>query len=243
MADRKAAQQPDTHHELELRACAEIERLPGVVAAAAWLAPDGRLHDSRIHILPGAAPSVIAHASARVLQSLGIAFDAVDIRITTVAAPDGVHFADPGARRGAGRALLLHDISLSRAGAHVKCRAQLLRNGEPATGEASELDTAAGRLRCAAAATLRAAEDAAEQVAFGLEGASIVSLFGRSYAAVSVEAAVGRRVAILSGFVAVDPGRPAEEAVCLATLRAIDRWIGGHDDQAAPAPPALQDRH
>jgi hypothetical protein len=51
-------------------------------------------------------------------------------------------------------------------------------------------------------------------------------MFGRSYAVVSVEASIGRRVATLSGIVPVDPARAPEEATCLATLRAIDRWIG-----------------
>ena len=34
------------------------------------------------------------------------------------------------------------------------------------------------------------------------------------------------RIKTLSGIVPVDPSRAPEEATCLATLRAIDRWIG-----------------
>ncbi|HUF49546.1 MAG TPA: hypothetical protein VMN60_01855 [Longimicrobiales bacterium] len=210
-------------HQAELRAMAELERLPGVVTAAVWIGMDGRLRDARIHILPGAAPTIIANAASRVLEAVGLAVDPGTIRISTLPLPDdvhGAHLAPAG-----GRFLLLQDLSLTRTGAHVSCRVQLVRENQVSVGEARELDTAAGRARAAANATLRAAEDAAEGLALGLEAAAITSLFGRNYGVVSVEAAIGRRVATLSGIVPVDAGRAAEEAVCLATLRAIDRWI------------------
>jgi hypothetical protein len=70
------------------------------------------------------------------------------------------------------------------------------------------------------------AEASDENLALALEGVSVTPLFGRSYAVISIEAAIGRRVATLSGIVPIDPARAIEEAACLATLRAIDRWIG-----------------
>lgn len=212
-------------HEAELRAAAELERLPGVVAAAVWIHPDGDLRDARIHIMPGVAPTIIANAAARVLQALNIIFEPRAIRTTQIALPEEIQsFALSSTPPG--RILLLQDLSLSRAGAHLTCRVQLVRDDSVAFGEAREIDTAAGRARAAANATLRAAENTMENLALGLEAAVVTPLFGRNYAVVSVEASVGRRVATLSGIVPVDSGRAPEEAICLATLRAIDRWIG-----------------
>jgi hypothetical protein len=227
MADAESVFPSPDRHDAEMRASSDLERLPGVLAAAAWLDPRGHLRDARIFILPGVAPTIIANAAARVLQALGITFDPRSIRVTHVALPEEIqgYAAEPS--HGSTRFLLLQDIALNRSGAHVTCRVQLVRDEFVATGEARELDSAAGRARAAASATLRAAENATESVALGLEAVTVTQLFGRSYAAVSVEASVGRRVAILSGIVAIEPARAMEESVCLATLRAIDRWMGG----------------
>lgn len=100
-----------------------------------------------------------------------------------------------------------------------------MRAAETLDGEAVELDTEAGRIRAAARATLAAAERAGDNLALGLEGSALIEMFGRRYVATSVEAAVDRRFATLSGLAPVDPARSIEEAACLATLRAIDRWI------------------
>jgi hypothetical protein len=212
-------------HEQELRGAAELERLPGVMAAAIWLNPGGELRDARIHIMPGVAPTIIANAAARVLQSLSIPFEQRNIRTTHIVLPEDIQGFALGSAP-AGRLLLLQDIAMSRAGAHVTCRVQLVRDDTASSGEAREMDTAAGRLRAAAIATLRAAENTTENLALGLEAAAITQLFGRSYAAVSIEAYIGRRSATLCGLVPVEPSRAPEEAACLATLRAIDRWMG-----------------
>jgi hypothetical protein len=211
-------------HQLELRAVGELERLPGVAAASIWLDYDGQLRDARLHVMPGAASTIIVNAASRVLHALSIPFDARSIRTCPIALPEEVAATLVGQTRS--RFLLLQDLTLTRAGAHITCRIQLEREGTTAAGEASELDTSGGRSRAAAKATLRAAENATEGLALGLEAAVVTQMFGRSYAVVSVEASIGRRVATLSGIVPVDPSRAPEEATCLATLRAIDRWIG-----------------
>jgi hypothetical protein len=212
-------------HELELRAGRELERLPGVLAAAVWIDDDRSLRDARIHIMPGAAALIVGNAGARVLQALGISAEPAALRTTVLALAEEMQsfVATPAA---GGRCLLLQDLSLSRTGAHVICRVQLVRGGVPAAGEARELDTPAGRVRAVANATLRAAEATVQDLAFGLEAAAVIPFSGRSYAIVSIEASIGRRVASLAGLVSVEAQRGDEEAVCLATLRAIDRWIG-----------------
>jgi hypothetical protein len=213
-------------HDNEKRAGTELERLPGVLAAAVWLNSEGHLSDARIHILPGVAPTIISNAAARVLQALNIPFDQRVIRTTHIALPEDVQSFAAVPTSGGARFLLLQDIAINRSGAHVTCKVQLVRNDVPASGEARELDTTAGRSRAAANATLRAAENCTENLALGLEAVTITQLFGREYAAVSVEAAIGRRVATLSGMVPIESARAHEESVALATLRAIDRWIG-----------------
>jgi hypothetical protein len=210
-------------HQVELRAVGELERLPGVAAASIWLDHDGNLRDARIHLVPGAAGTIVLNAASSVLHALAIPFEPRAIRTSPIAMPADLTGATT---QTSARFLLLQDITITRAGSHITCRVQLTRDTTTAVGEASELDTAGGRCRAAAKATLRAAENAAEGLALGLEAAVITEMFGRNYAVVSVEASIGRRVATLSGIVPVDPARAPEEATCLATLRAIDRWIG-----------------
>jgi hypothetical protein len=211
-------------HQVELRAVGELERLPGVVAASVWLDYEGHLRDARLHLMPGAAPTIVTNAASSVLRALNIPFDARAIRTAPIGLPDELAATLPTQNRS--RFLLLQDLTLTRAGSHITCRVQLAREGTICSGEASELDTSGGRSRAAAKATLRAAENAADGLALGLEAAVVSPMFGRAYAIVSVEASIGRKVATLSGIVPVDPSRAPEEATSLATLRAIDRWIG-----------------
>jgi hypothetical protein len=224
MSDQQIMQPDGGRHDVELHASTELERLPGVISAAVWVDAQARLRHARIRILPGVAPSIVANAAGRVMQALAIQFDSRAVIVETLSLPEveGITMTAPQS----GRFLLLQDISIGRAGVQVTCRVQLLRDGAPAAGEARELDTSSGRIRAAAQATLRAAETTVDNLALGLEAATITQLFGRSYAIVSVEAAIGRRLATLSGMAPLDPSRTPEEAVCLATLRAIDRWIG-----------------
>jgi hypothetical protein len=225
MADVEAVFPMPDRHQAELRAAGELERLPGVVTAAVWLDNSGQLRDARLHVMPGAAPTIISNAASRVLQALGITFDPRAIRTAPIVLPGESAAPAPAAQPRNGRLLLFQDLTLTRSGNHVSCRVQLARDQNVANGESRELDTAAGRCRAAANATLRAAENAVSGVALGLEGAVVSQIFGRSYATVSVEASAGRRIATLAALVAVDPARAPEEAFCMATLRAIDRWL------------------
>jgi hypothetical protein len=116
-------------------------------------------------------------------------------------------------------------IQLQRTSQEVHCRVELQQAGRTFSGEAREMDSATGRARAAARATLAAAEQAVPGIQLGLEGITVVDLFSRRYVAASVEAAYQREFALLSGLVALDANRSVEDAAVLATLRAIDRWI------------------
>jgi hypothetical protein len=199
----------------------EIERLPGVIAAGVWL-ENKNVEDLRIHAQPGASHTILANAVARVVEKHDVVFDARTLRIVT-ASMAGV--GEEVAVMAAGRFLILQDIGLTRDGSRVTCTVRLAHETAVVFGEASELDSEAGRARAAALATLRAAESTTDGLILGLEGLSVLNLFGKRYVAVSIEAAIRRRFATLSGISPMDPVRPLEEAACLAALRAIDRWI------------------
>lgn len=196
----------------------ELERLPGVVAASVWLDERGGIAQVRVHVQPAASASILAHTISRVLEQRGYALDPEVLRIVQVAAL-GDHAP------AAARFLVLHDISLTRQGSRVTSHVRLTCGNAIVTGEASELDTESGRARAAAEATLHAAESTRDDLALGLEQIGVLPVFGRRYLVVSVEAAIQRRFAQLSGMVLIDPGRSLEEAASMATLRAIERWV------------------
>lgn len=223
-------------HDLELWLVAALEQLPGVSSAAVWLADLKTVRAVHITAVRSASTTILANAAARVLRKHGLEFATTAIRVTvedavrTAPAHEEEFIApQPQARAPQGEAglrfLLLHDLSIQRAGSRITCTVQVERGADIFEGRAVELDTEAGRARAAARATLAAAERADDSLALGLEGALVLDMFGRKYIAASVEAAVNRRFGLLAGLVPVDPSRSLEEAACLAALRAIDRWI------------------
>lgn len=219
----------DETGDLQTRLVHDIERLPGVLAAAIWLS--GPLHLRALHVTasPRASGLIIANAAAQVLRRHGLTFELDMIR---VAFGDGNGTAPQltprhDAPAAAGRFLLLHDIAVTRSGSRITCAVSLRRDELVFEGKATELDTDAGRVRAAARATLAAAERSSPDLALGLEGTALFESFGRRYVAASVEAAIDRRFALLAGLVPIDPARSPEEAACLAALSAIDRWIAG----------------
>ncbi|MGD8276944.1 MAG: hypothetical protein PVH00_02910 [Gemmatimonadota bacterium] len=219
----------DAAHDLELWLVHAIEQLPGVLAAAAWLNDLNHVRAVHVTAAPNASTIIIANATARILRKHGLEFLPESIRVVFRdgdAEPATASSAPAAATQAAVmRFLLLHDLSLTRAGSRVTCTVQVERGPAVFEGAAVELDTEAGRARAAARAALTAAERADEKVALGLEGTILLDMFGRRYVAASVEAAVDRRFALLAGLVPVDPARSVEEAAVLAALRAIDRWI------------------
>jgi hypothetical protein len=217
----------DVAHDLELWLVQAIEQIPGVLAAAVWLADLKRVRALHITAAPTASGIIITNASTQILRRHGLGFTPDMIR---VAFRDDAVSMEPApaataAAVAAGRFLLLSDLVVTRAGSRVTARVTVGRGEDRLEGEAVELDTESGRARAAARATLAAAEHAGSALALGLEGLYLLDMFGRKYIAVSVEAAVDRRFALLAGLVPIDPQRSPEEAACLAALHAIDRWI------------------
>lgn len=216
-------------HSRELKLVADLERLPGVVSAAVWLDDAGAVRDVRITASPVSPRLIVANAASAVLRRHGFEWEPAAIHVDHARAPaeDAVAHA-PGVIDGgaaASRYLLLHELSIGRSAGHVTIAVQIGCRGEVFRGEATEMDSEAGRIRAAVRATLSAAQRVSDGVALGLEATSSLDVFGRRFVAVSVEAAAGRRFTTLNGFVGFDIQRSVEEAAILATLRAIERWI------------------
>jgi hypothetical protein len=223
-----STQAPETTREIELQAAEELERIPGVLAASVWLGEASQVREIYIAAAPHASMPILQQAAADVLRRSGLGFSPGAIQIgqidevaTTAPARDEANSSSPWQSR----FLIMNGIDIHRTGNQVTCKVQLIRLGDTFDGECRELDTETGRARAAARATLAAAEKAASSARLGLEGAILLDLFGRKYVVVSVEATAGRRFGHLSGILASDSTRSIEEAACLATLRAIERWI------------------
>ena len=244
---------------IESEAAAQLERLPGVLAAAVWVGQYPRVREVYLAAAAGVSVPDLREAVRNVLRDNGLVCPPDVIQIGVLespterapademarsepaeaagpaeaargpAAPPGQASAEPAADDAAlpppwqGRFLVLSSLEVRRAGNEVTCRVEILRVGEILTGEAREIDTPTGRARAAARAVLQATSGVARGTALSLEGALVLELFGRKYAAVSVEAATARRTTLLSGLVPID--RSIEDAACLATLGAIERWL------------------
>lgn len=122
-----------------------------------------------------------------------------------------------------GRFLVLDGVDVVRRENRVTCTVRLTRLGESFSAEVDDIDTATSRARCAARAAVLAAERAGEGIRLSLEGVTIQEFFGREYVIAFVDAAADRRLASLSGILAVD--HSLETAAVLAVLRAVERWV------------------
>jgi hypothetical protein len=190
----------------------QLQRLPGVVAASAFLdQPTPLIY---LATTPDADRDALRQAVVTLLDGYG--------RPTP---PDRVQFG-MAMGRGAPPLLLarvsLDALDVARSQGRIDCTVRL-RSGERETaGEATEPDTPSGPLRVAARATLRAAEALDPDYRFGLEGVRVLDMLGEPVVLVLVDARAGRGHARLPGSALVD--RPAEEAAALAVLHALRSW-------------------
>lgn len=225
----------DEPQQVEAFLAEEIERLPGVVAAAIHLGPAAEIREVYIAAAPGTSAVDLQSATVAILARNGVDIAPAVVRVGAIQEPLAAPAAPiasasplpgsvPDAVASQGRFILLDSVDIQTSGGHIVCRVRLLRQGEHLEGEARELDTELGRARAAARATIAAAENASP-FALGLEGAAFVDLFSRRYVVVSVEASAARRFVTLAALLALESNRPIEEAATLATIRAIERFI------------------
>ena len=193
-----------------------LERLPGVLAASAFLDPP---HGPRIYL------AIAAGADAASLREAALALLA-DRQIP--ATPDRIHVgaapAPPPASRehGALPRFALEGLEVHRADHHARCSIRLRSGARITVGDAEEPDTRSGRARAAARACLQAVETLDPDLRLGLEGLRVVDLFGQDAVMVLIEATAARSHALLPGTALIE--RSVEESACSATLAALRSW-------------------
>lgn len=190
-----------------------LERLPGVLAASAFLDPP---HGPRIYL------AVATGADSEALRQAALALLA-DHEIPATADRIHVGSAPPPARdHGALPRFSLDGLEVHRADHHASCVIRLRSGGRITTGKAQEPDTRSGRARAAARACLQAVEALDPDLRLGLEGLRVNDLFGQDAVTVLVEATAARSHALLPGTALIE--RSVEEAASLATLAALRSW-------------------
>ncbi len=202
---------------LEREIVAEVEQIPGVLAAAVWLRDPQHLREGFVTGAPGSSVAVLRAAVSDLLTRRGLVFRGEDLQVALV---DEEAIPLPLWR---GRGLVFDRLETHRTDNWIECRVHVLRRGQPAVGEAREVDTELGRARAAARAVLDAAAKTTRGITFGLEGVHFLDVVSRRYVLVSIEAAFGRRLSHLPGVGTID--RSVEDAACLATLGALERWL------------------
>jgi hypothetical protein len=213
----------------------ELERLPGVAAAALFL-------DDRAPALvylattPDADPAALGPVVVKLLGDRGVAIRLDRVHIAapsaslapsltaSLASTSGPSGSEPalGVRWGVGRQITLDAVAVTRRASRVECAVDLRSAGRVARGEVVEPDSPSGRARAAARATLEAGETLDPDFRFGLEGLRIMELFGERAVVVLVDATSGRERGLQPGVALVE--RSVEEAAALATLNALRGW-------------------
>ncbi|HUE77296.1 MAG TPA: hypothetical protein VMM83_05085 [Longimicrobiales bacterium] len=191
-----------------------LERLPGVLAASAFLDPP---HAPRVYlaVAPDADRSTLRDAALALLGDHEIP-----------ASPERIHIGAapaPGRDLGALPRFSFDGLEVHRNDHQARCTVRLRSGGRTMAGTGEEPDTRAGRARAAAHACLEAAEGLDPDLRLGLGGLRLVDLFGQDAVTVLVDASAGRSQAHLPGIGLVE--RSVEEAACTATLSALRSWL------------------
>ncbi len=232
-------------------ASARLRALPGVLAAEIEWDPEGGVTDIHLLVTKEAEPRATLRAAERVLDDeLGPSLEDRKISLVqTVATSEELGRQMPASpsgdtgrttREGPGRLptvgvpiaerprrVLFEDLEMKRTRASgEKYRVTLKLDGVPLMGEAAGAVIEGQRLAAVARATLAAlssAPDLPKASGLGLEGATIVEMFGRTLVLVALTAQRGREVVLLSGSAEVKDDR--ETATALAVLDATNRWL------------------
>ena len=190
-----------------------LERLPGVLAATLFTDAN---HRTRVYLAvrPDVDHNAIRATALSMLRSRGIASDPDHLYIGTAPTHPPTPRALPG--------LALETLDVHRSGNRVECSVRLRAETRSPEGTASEPDSAGGRARAAARATLNAVETLDPDLRLGLHGARSQLIFGFEVLSVLIEVSLGRTHTQLPGAAMVD--RSPEHAAVTATLQALRSW-------------------
>jgi hypothetical protein len=210
-----------------------LASLPGVISARVVEADGGGVGD--VHVLTGAdvpPKQTVRNVESALLAHFGVRIDHRKISVATTndaararavrpaAAPAAVPPADFGRRR-----LYFDDIETRRSSRGVSCRVTLRKGDARFDGEAESAEGARARTEEVAARAAMAALAQAEggALSLALEGAQVVTAFGREFVFVGVTARIGRGTSLLAGSCEVRDS--VDEAAALAVLDATNRWV------------------
>ena len=227
---------------------AVLRELPSVLGAYVSEDLEGRPREIHLLVRHGPDPAALARDIRSLLEErLGIPIDQRVISIAQLAPATQVEEVPEGAaeevatagsesdtaapaatdRSGGGRPVFAGLEATASAG-RVEVAVRLDWKGEESTGEAEAVDTALGRARAAANATLRSAADASwnRGLSLELDFASVVQALDGEYVLVSVlgmSSRIGRRPLPLVSAHPIESD--VETAAALGTLKAINRIL------------------
>jgi hypothetical protein len=210
---------------IEARAERLLTALAGVVSARIVADEAGRL--SEIHILasPEYHPKqIVRNVESALSAGLGVLIDRRVVSVAqlrSTAAESYVKNRSLPDTQNVSRLVYLHFDTTSASSLDTSCKVTLRRGDLDIVGDATGLNTLAGRADAAARAVFDALNRLGEPV--GLEGATIVEMQGRSFVLVSARAVTGRTTRILTGIAALL--RSPEEAAIFASLQATNRFV------------------
>lgn len=213
-----------------------LASLPGVISVRILESDGGGVGD--VHVLTAAdvAPKqTVRNVESALLAQFGWRMDHRKISVATTndagraraARPSqGPALVPPTARvLDSVRRVYFEDVEVRRSSRALWCRVLLRKGAEIVSAEAEAPPAERARVeelaaRAAVTALVRAEGDTMD---LALEGAEVVTAFGREFVFVGVAARQGRGATLLTGSCEVRDGH--EAAAVLAVLDATNRWI------------------
>jgi hypothetical protein len=208
-----------------------IASLPGVISARIVEVEGGGVGD--IHVLTGTdvpPKQTVRNVESALVAHFGVRIDHRKISVATTT--DGARtripritpIASPAVEEAA-RRVCFEDVEVRRTSRATWCRVSLRKGDETVEAEAESASTTRARSEeIAARATLGALTQLLPEAAtLALEGAQVVTAFGRDFVFAGVTVRQGRGSALLAG--SAEVRESVEIAAALAVLDATNRWV------------------
>jgi hypothetical protein len=176
------------------------------------------------------AKQTVRNVESALLAHFGVRVDHRKISVATTTEGARTRAARPApmimpAAEAAVKRVSFEDVEVRRTSRSAWCRVTLRRGDETVESEAETLTGARARTEeIAARATLSAlAQIVPEAAGLALEGAQVVTAFGRDFVFAGVTARQGRGASLLAG--SCEVRESVETAAALAVLDATNRWV------------------
>ncbi len=211
-----------------------LSSLPGVISVRILETDGGGIGD--VHVLTASDVSpkqTVRNVESALLAQFGLRVDHRKISVATTSDSGrargtraaGPTLVPPARALESVRRVYFEDVEVRRSSRALWCRVMLRRGAEIVSAEADAPPAERARVeelaaRAAVSALVRAE---GETLDLALEGAEVVTAFGREFVFVGVAARQGRGATLLTGSCEVRDG--VEAAAVLAVLDATNRWI------------------